>query len=321
MIKTFIFFDLETTGLIGIIMPKITELSLIAVSKNAISKTKDNLPRVLHKLVMPIHPNLNISLQINKITGLSDTNLQGVSYFNDETYNVIMNFINLQPQPVCFVAYNGNKFDYPIFLSELKNINKSFSEDILSIDMLDLIKDYFSPNNLNRERFLQNTASVSNTEGDSSLLNDGCDEILCEAMDSIMSSITDNHNKIKQENEESKSFSNSGINTPTTSYCKKMQEINEKTPENQIIKLQDADKNLHNKKRYTARRKLDFTHDKPNNYKLSTVFEYMCRTCAENTHTAEGDCICMIRCAIKIGEYFVEWAENRKTPFIKYERH
>lgn len=70
MIKTFVFFDLETTGLIGKIMPKITELSLIAVSRIAICETMNNLPRVLHKLVLPIHPNINISTKINEITGI-----------------------------------------------------------------------------------------------------------------------------------------------------------------------------------------------------------------------------------------------------------
>lgn len=70
MIKTFIFFDLETTGFIGKVMPKITELSLIAVSRRAVCETMNDLPRILHKLVLPIHPNINISTRINEITGI-----------------------------------------------------------------------------------------------------------------------------------------------------------------------------------------------------------------------------------------------------------
>lgn len=71
MIKTFIFFDLETTGLIEKkLMPKIIELSLIAVSRNAICETMEPLPRVLHKLVLPIHPNTDISKLIHNLTGI-----------------------------------------------------------------------------------------------------------------------------------------------------------------------------------------------------------------------------------------------------------
>ncbi|XP_076385770.1 uncharacterized protein LOC100883143 isoform X2 [Megachile rotundata] len=276
-----------------------------------------DLPRVLHKLVLPIHPNIKISDKVNKLTGLSNTSLQEVQNFNCEVYDLIMHFINRLSKPVCFVAYNGNKFDYPIFLSELNNVNKNFSEDIFSIDMLELVRNYFSTNNKSVTR---NTPSMSNTEDVSSLLNDGCDEMLCEAADSITSSTTDDHNEIKQVDEENNSCSSSGLNTPKHSYYKKMQEMNEKTPENQIFKLRDANINLYNGKICSARRRLPFTH-KLDNYKLSTVAKHILGTDPENAHTAEGDCITMLRCAVKLGDDFVEWAEKRMTPFVRYERH
>lgn len=71
MIKTFIFLDLETTGLITKnYMPKITEISLIAVPRTAICDTTNIPPRVLQKLVLPIHPNVPISKDIKKLTGI-----------------------------------------------------------------------------------------------------------------------------------------------------------------------------------------------------------------------------------------------------------
>lgn len=70
MIRTFIFFDLETTGLITkASMPRITEMSLIGVTRSAICDTLDPLPRVLHKLVIPVHPGIQISKKITEITG------------------------------------------------------------------------------------------------------------------------------------------------------------------------------------------------------------------------------------------------------------
>lgn len=71
MIRTFIFCDLETTGLISKnFMPKVTEVALIAVSRNDICNTTELLPRVLHKLVLPVNPNARISEKIQTLTGI-----------------------------------------------------------------------------------------------------------------------------------------------------------------------------------------------------------------------------------------------------------
>lgn len=35
-----------------------------------------------------------------------------------------MQFIDRLPGNICFVAHNGNRFDYPIFLSEVERIQK-----------------------------------------------------------------------------------------------------------------------------------------------------------------------------------------------------
>ncbi|XP_034191406.1 uncharacterized protein LOC117609325 isoform X1 [Osmia lignaria lignaria] len=323
MIKTFIFFDLETTGLIERkVMPKIIELSLIAVSRNAICETMDPLPRVLHKLVLPVHPNTDISKLIHNLTGLSNKNLEEVQYFNYEACNLVMNFINRQTPPTCFVAYNGNNFDYPIFLSELKNINKDVSGDVLSIDMLNLIKDFFSlkENAIENRNDIQTTSSMSNKEDIKSLLNDGYDKALCDALDSVMNSSFKKYNKNNHENKESNSSAANILNTPKTSCYKKIQKMNEKTPENQVIKSQDMDKCLHKRKESIARRKLHFTSGQPVNFKLSSVCKHIFGTDPQNAHTAEGDCLSMIRCAIQLGNYFVEWADCKATPLINYDK-
>lgn len=185
--------------------------------------------------------------------------------------------------------------------------------------MLDLVKDYFlKDRNLIEKEDVQNAPSVSNSEGASSLLNDGCDEILCDALDNVMSSTSKKNN---QENNENNSCSNSGRNTPKNSCYEEMQKVNEKTPENQIIKLQDAYKSLHFRKRSSARKKLHFTKNKPDNFKLQTIYKHILGAEPVSVHTAEGDCLIMIHCAIQFGKYFVEWADYKATPFVKYERH
>jgi hypothetical protein len=52
--------------------------------------------------------------------------LDDIKPFDKNTYDLIMQFIKRLPGLVCFVAHNGNNFDYPIFLTELRHLNKVF---------------------------------------------------------------------------------------------------------------------------------------------------------------------------------------------------
>lgn len=71
--KTFVFFDIEATGLPDheFNKTKITELALIACSKVELLKTdgKRKVPRVLHKLTICVNPRKMISPESTKITG------------------------------------------------------------------------------------------------------------------------------------------------------------------------------------------------------------------------------------------------------------
>ena len=69
-IKTFVFFDMETTGLphLEYFKTKITELSLVAVQSDHIELGV--FPRVQNKLSMCFNPNKLISLEASKNTGL-----------------------------------------------------------------------------------------------------------------------------------------------------------------------------------------------------------------------------------------------------------
>lgn len=50
--------------------------------------------------------------------------MQLLQPFDVEIYELITFFLRRLIPPICFVAHNGNHFDYPVFLSELKCINK-----------------------------------------------------------------------------------------------------------------------------------------------------------------------------------------------------
>ena len=321
MIRTFIFFDLETTGLIKHnAMPKITEMSLIAVSRNNIRNGMDSLPRVLHKLILPIHPDRLIPEQIKDITGLSNENLMEAESFNCEIYTLVKSFINRLKAPTCFVAHNGNQFDYPLFLWELRNIDKVLSNDILSIDMLHLVKAFFSEKNLIRQ--MNDAQGINctshNTEDINILLNDGYDEMLSDALDSAMN--YSSLNSYDKSETAAREHHNTALDTSRTS-SKSMQDLNEKTPESQkISESRYHSTNFRNKIGSCSRKILDFSPDKPANFKLSTIYKHLFSKCPENAHSAEGDCLSMIRCAIKFGDFFIEWAEHNAVPLISHTK-
>lgn len=151
MIKTFVFFDIETTGLIKKDrMPRITELSFIAVTRDNMCLKKNKLPRVLQTLTVPINPNETIPPKVENLTELKNEYLQNVSSFDSKIYDLIHHFLDTLTVPICFVAHNGYQFDYPIFLWELQCLNKNLDPNVLCVDTLPLFKNFF----MNNEKIL-----------------------------------------------------------------------------------------------------------------------------------------------------------------------
>jgi hypothetical protein len=71
-IDTFIFFDLETSDLIKKNkIPKIIELAMIAVARTSIKSNETNklfLPRIMHKLTIPICPMHPIKTEASNVS-------------------------------------------------------------------------------------------------------------------------------------------------------------------------------------------------------------------------------------------------------------
>lgn len=142
--KTFAFIDLETTGLPSLEFnrTKITQISITACSVEHIMELKDReaIPRVLHKLSLCLNPRKLIKLDSSEITGLTNELLQNERKFDEDTVDLINNFLAHLQQPVCLVAHNGNKFDYPILKTTLKLVNKSLPESLICCDSLAVFK-------------------------------------------------------------------------------------------------------------------------------------------------------------------------------------
>ncbi|KAG7171881.1 uncharacterized protein LOC121862338 [Homarus americanus] len=163
-IQTFVFLDLEATGLPGD-SPRILELSMIAVSRDDFLGMKDSshkgkstpsdpnstnenkrsiipqLPRVLHKYTRLYYPRKLIMPAVEDITGLSNELLHRLPGFSEASAEAIRLFLDL-PQPLSLVAHNGNRYDFPLLKAELSNVcsTEKYS-NFYCVDTLKAIKD------------------------------------------------------------------------------------------------------------------------------------------------------------------------------------
>lgn len=135
-IKTYVFFDIETTGL-----PyqeknhtKITELTFVAVSRNDLENGDGQPLPPTNKLSLLFNPQRHISEKVCNLTGLSNNYLKNQAIFKDKI-KIINSFLEL-PKPVCLIAHNGNRFDYKILLSEYLDAQETLPSDLLCVDSL-----------------------------------------------------------------------------------------------------------------------------------------------------------------------------------------
>lgn len=134
------------------------------------------------------------------------------------------------------------------------------------------------------------------------------DSSLDDEWNGVLAQVDDNFDnsllKSKSKDEVDSILKSNDCKTPKNSYvC--MQAQNEKTPDSQIMreKLEIKEKFVN------ARKKLKYGEQKPKNFKLLTLYMHLTGREAENLHSAEGDCISMLRCVNQLGSHFVEWAD------------
>lgn len=94
-----------------------------------------------------------------------------------------------------------------------------------------------------------------------------------------------------------------------------IQKVNEKTPKNQITKLENVIVQRPFKKN-NPKKRLNFEFEKPISLKLSAIHEYMFGSNFSYNHSAEADCLAMIRCIINIADFFLNWSDNYAVPLI-----
>lgn len=91
------------------------------------------------------------------------------------------------------------------------------------------------------------------------------------------------------------------------------QKANEKTPETQIMRQYEG-VIVERPFKKNPKKKLDFGRERPISLRLIDIYEYMFGSNFSHEHSAEADCLAMIRCVTNIVDFFLEWSENHAVP-------
>ncbi|XP_028574669.2 three-prime repair exonuclease 1 [Podarcis muralis] len=156
-IETFVFMDLEATGLPPS-QPKIAEMCLFAVSRHSLENPQYSnprpkplplLPRLADKLSVCINPDKLFTLAASSITGLTNEAfaMNRKQTFNLDLLHMIVAFFRRQHPPICLVAHNGYGYDFPLLKAELSALGHLALDEIYCADTIKAMKALDSENN------------------------------------------------------------------------------------------------------------------------------------------------------------------------------
>nr|AAW27004.1 SJCHGC02520 protein [Schistosoma japonicum] len=94
---------------------------MLACSRFGLENATDE-PRVENKLTLCFNPTRTISSIASKISGLNSDNLFHQKDFDSSAVDLIQLFLNRLDSPVCFVAHNGLRFDFPLLRAQIMSV-------------------------------------------------------------------------------------------------------------------------------------------------------------------------------------------------------
>ena len=316
-IKTLVYFDIEATGLKNSGRPRITELSLVAVSTRDVLDLQSNLmnctesqieaekilPRIINKLTICAYPMAIIRPEVSEITGLDNYNLSGQASFNIQTGELLNCFLAHLPGPICLVAHNGDQYDFPLLKAELKKIGTSLPSDTLCADSYPGLKEIFRE----RERMKPSPGEYYETNTDSVKVK-GVAEM--NGIQNLKTNLDEEYKELEVQN----------LKTPTKKLSSKRQNCEDRkvqnietTPTAKITRMNAIRKRT--QLQYTgmtrAKKKLDFRNrENPKSYSLINLHRHVLGYSPSQSHGAEPDCIALLRTTAVLGMDWVQWVQD-----------
>ncbi|XP_028166870.1 uncharacterized protein LOC114357456 [Ostrinia furnacalis] len=306
-VATYVFIDLETTGL-----PKeennrtkITEISMVAVKRDHLLDTRPGAaPRVQHKLTLCLNPGRMIHPDCTKVTGLCNDLLEYEPDFNINVFNMINTFLNVLSKPVCLIAQNGAGFDFPILKCQVEKLKVAFSEDLLCADCYHGFFDIMEAKKsiFNTEISKENAQTEENGQKleNSHIIENG--------------QHTENVHTIKNSHTIENEDKNELYTLKNTLHMKLKNESTPQTKHSGNVTPRET-----NKKISKARRRFPWSEGSKlkDSYKLKDIYERLLNRPPLEAHRAENDCILALECSVALGQEFVQWVDKNYFSFAK----
>jgi len=360
-IGTFAFFDLEATGLPGK-STRITELSLVAVTRDDLKQLNKEvmrhnagrvedlearlLPRVVNKLTACVYPWTTIPLHVEHITGLSNDNLEKQGRFDTNLVSSLASFLARLHPPVCLVAHNGFKFDFPLLQAELHKVNGSLADDLLCCDSWLGANHIY--NNQSRHEALTNRLPQPAEKEKSSDKSDSLEEVavaerlieagvfedtleveepvlVLSAQEEVMCrtpprlsgecssmSLTPPPSVGSKREAAELEFTSHGLVSPS----KMMRPEGVLTPEIKLKSQVDVGDcpRLERGNIQEVKKKLVFS-SRPTSFSLVNLHKHLLGAAPKFSHGAEADCLALLRVTAAFGQDWLSYADNHALPF------
>ena len=340
-IRTFVYFDLEATGLKSSGRPRVCELSLIAVDTSDILELHESLlnsisvrrnedtsiqvetfsPRIVNKLTLCVYPMSTIVPLVSSMTGLDNYNLTGQSKFDRNIGNLIKIFLSCLPSPVCLVAHNGSQYDFPLLKAEMEKAGTKLGSEILCADSYLGIKTVLKDREQISSELKAVTELANSGEFDRHMMEGTCAQLKTRIESDKVKHLSCSSNRtqghlIHQEVDHSMR----GISMSTFS-----KQENESTPTRSISLLYPKHRPKKCKEIYYAdkskcKKKLNFSESNmPTSFSLINLHKHFFGCPPNKSHGAEVDCLALMRVTAVLGNDWLEWAQKNSTQFEKYE--
>jgi three prime repair exonuclease-1 len=343
-IRTFVYFDLEATGLKSSGRPRVCEISLVAVDASDIQDLHESLlksisartnedsiiqvetssPRIVNKLTLCVYPMAIIDPLVSDMTGLDNYNLTDQSKFDRNIGNLLDIFLSCLPSPVCLVAHNGSKYDFPLLKAEMEKVGTKLGSKILCVDSYLGIKSIIKNSQQIGNELKAVTELVNVGEFDKVMMEGTCThcaqlktKIECNGVKQLSScSKTLEENLIHQE----AGHSINAIPASTVS-----QQKNEATPTRSISLLYPKRrpkkfKIINHADKSKCRKKLEFSDSNvPTSFSLINLHKHFFGCLPNKSHGAEVDCLALMRITAMLGNDWLEWAQQNCTQFEECE--
>ncbi|GBP56511.1 Three prime repair exonuclease 2 [Eumeta japonica] len=281
-ITTFVFFDIETTGLPHLEknQTKITELSMVAASKDDILNTSLGYVPKVTKLSLLFNPERRIHPDAVKMNGLSNNILKSEPIFR-EKFDTINSFLLTLAKPVCLIAHNGNNFDYKILLAECNDGNLNLSLDLLCYDSIVAFRNILGGTNISFETLSKKIDEKDNVDATVDVWPEL--DLSIEDIEQLDLSVTETLN------DEQKKKKTRRKKASHKKLTKKLEERN-----NLISTLFTKSDNQCNR----------------NSFKLAHLYKRLLNKSPENCHRAEADCFMLLECVVALKTEFIKLAES-----------